>query len=252
MTTKKDNVFDHLVIITRSRLSEFAEQFKQSGFQLTGISKHNLGSINQLIILDSSYIELLGWESDDVIVRKEIANLDYGLDALVFRTYNAERTYQRLLGLGFNPNPVQDLSRPAQLGNQMFTAEFKAIRFTKQPIEGLRIYFCEHLTPELVWNAESQMHSNQAESLNSIEITCADPNSLAHVFGRLLELTPPQKLQECIEIQLQNTKLILKLDKQALPRIKLAEIKLKNQVFQITRDMFNNILGDHKYVKHFS
>ncbi|MEY3207804.1 MAG: hypothetical protein RIS77_1178, partial [Pseudomonadota bacterium] len=93
MSVAYDNAFDHLVIITRTRLSDFVRIFEQSGFKLTPLAKHNLGSINRLIVLDSTYIELLGWESDKPLARKEIANLDYGLDALVFRTNDAERTY---------------------------------------------------------------------------------------------------------------------------------------------------------------
>ena len=96
MFMASDKAFDHLVIITRTCLSDFVRIFEQSGFKLTPLAKHNLGSINRLIILDSTYIELLGWESDKPILRKEIADLNYGLDALVFRTNDAERTYQRL------------------------------------------------------------------------------------------------------------------------------------------------------------
>jgi len=73
MSVDNDNAFDHLVIITRACLSDFVRIFEQSGFKLTPLAKHNLGSINRLIVLDSTYIELLGWESDKPLARKEIA-----------------------------------------------------------------------------------------------------------------------------------------------------------------------------------
>lgn len=244
MSVAYDNAFDHLVIITRTRLSDFVRIFEQSGFKLTPLAKHNLGSINRLIVLDSTYIELLGWESDKPLARKEIANLDYGLDALVFRTNDVEYTYQRLLRLGFEVQPVQNLSRPAQLGDREFTAEFRTVRFIKQPIDGLRIYFCEHRTPDLVWNPEWQTHTNHAKSLVNIEIGCNSPNKLAQTFNRLLELEPHEELADrSIKLQLENMTLSLKEHDHVFPEINLVEIRIPDQLISITNKYLKENLG---------
>jgi hypothetical protein len=245
MSVDNDNAFDHLVIITRACLSDFVRIFEQSGFKLTPLAKHNLGSINRLIVLDSTYIELLGWESDKPLARKEIVDLDYGLDALVFRTNDAERTYHRLLRLGFDVQPVQNLSRPAQYEGKEVTAEFKAVRFSKQPIDGLRIYFCEHRTPDFVWNTEWQSHKNLAKSLVNIEIFCKSPHELARILNQLLELEPYQAVSDnFLKIQLENVTLSLKENNQLLPEINLIEIQIPNQLISISNKYLKENLGD--------
>jgi hypothetical protein len=180
--------FDHLVIIARDQISLVAKQFSDLGFRLSAKSTHNLGSANQLIVLDSTYLEILGWEAGTVPQRAEIANLAFGLDALVFRTTNAEACFNRLKEAGFAPNAVQDLSRPAQVSNAIKQAFFKTVRFSQQPIEGLRIYFCEHVTPNFVWVKADQQHPNQLNHLQSITLCSANPAETYFVLQKLLQL----------------------------------------------------------------
>ncbi len=165
-----------------------AKQFSDLGFRLSAKSTHNLGSSNQLIVLDSTYLEILGWEEGTVPQRAEIANLAFGLDALVFRTNNAEACFRALKEAGFVPNAVQDLSRPAQVGNEIKQAFFKTVRFSQQPIEGLRIYFCEHVTPDFVWVKADQQHPNQLNHLQSITLGSANPSETFFVLQKLLQL----------------------------------------------------------------
>ena len=132
----------------RDSLSELSATFMNQGFQLTPLAYHNLGSSNRLIMLDSSYIELLGWEKGKPIQRAEIANQAIGLDALVFRTDDADACYAQLKETGFAINPVQDLSREGEFMGETVLVQFKTVRFSEQPIPGLTSYFCEHLNPE--------------------------------------------------------------------------------------------------------
>ena len=180
--------FDHLVIMARDQMSVLAKQFSDLGFHLSAKSAHNLGSSNQLIVLDSTYIEILGWETGTESQRAEIANLPFGLDALVFRTTNAEACCNALKEAGFAPNAVQDLSRPAQVGNEIKQAFFKTVRFSQQPIEGLRIYFCEHVTPNFVWVNADQQHPNQLNHLQSITLGSANPVETFFILQKLLQL----------------------------------------------------------------
>ena len=180
--------FDHLVIMARDQMCLVAKQFSDLGFRLSAKSTHNLGSSNQLIVLDSTYLEILGWEEGTVPQRAEIANLAFGLDALVFRTSNAEACFNALKEAGFAPNAVQDLSRPAQVGNEIKQAFFKTVRFSQQPIEGLRIYFCEHVTPDFVWVKADQQHPNQLNHLQSITLGSANPSETFFVLQKLLQL----------------------------------------------------------------
>lgn len=177
--------FDHLVVIGRDRMESASDIFTSLGFNLSPISKHNLGSSNRLAVFNSCYLEVLGWEANSTPTRKEIADEPFGFNALVFRTTNADICYQNLVNKGFAPNPIQDLSRPVKLGNKIGEAKFRTIRFASQPISGLRIYFCEHLTPDYIWREDFMTHPNQVSTISEIEITSFTPEK---VYLQLIKL----------------------------------------------------------------
>jgi len=182
--------FDHAVVMVRDRLDELAPGYAAQGYTLSERSTHNLGSCNHLIVLNNAYVELLGWPPGDP-PRPEIAASPLGLEALVFRTHDAQATYQRLKNAGFLVNPVQDLSRPAKLddGSEML-ARFHTVRFAEQPIPGLRLYFCRHLTPHCVWRPSLLAHANAARRIARIDIDAPDAPILGERLGRVIDVTP--------------------------------------------------------------
>ena len=207
----KEYLFDHLVIIGRDSLDALGELFQSEGFHLSPLAHHNLGSSNRLIMLDTSYIELLGWGKGKQVQRAEIANQAIGLDALVFRTDDATACYEQLKSSGFSVNPMQDLSREGEFMGNKVLVEFKTVRFSEQPIPGLRIYFCEHLTPEYVWQEQWLNHTNHMNSLKQIIIASSNINNAATSLMRLLKLDPKNciKDQDSIRISLPNIELCL-------------------------------------------
>lgn len=179
--------FDHLVLMLRDQLVEQAPAFEADGYTLTELSVHNLGSMNRLISLDSTYIELLGWPAGQPPARKEIANSQLGPEALVFRMPDAHATHRRLEALGFRMNPVVSLERPINVKGQTHTARFETVRFAEQPIEGFRVYFCQHVTPELVWNPEATQHANGAVALDKIVLCSAQADQVAQILAQLTD-----------------------------------------------------------------
>ncbi|ODA19358.1 hypothetical protein A9G00_39055, partial [Achromobacter xylosoxidans] len=150
---------------------------------------HNLGSCNRLIVLEGTYVELLGWPPGAPPARKEIADSPFGLEALVFRTYDAEATRERLLAAGFAVNPMQELSRPAMLDGREVEARFHTVRFAEQPLPGIRMYFCRHLTPECVWSPELMAHPNGARSLLRIDARAAQSRQVAERLALVAGVT---------------------------------------------------------------
>lgn len=167
-------------------MGEISDVFTSLGFMLTPLSKHNLGSSNRIAVLDNCYLEILGWEANTTPVRKEIANEPCGFNALVFRTNNADFCYQSLKDMGFEPNPIQDLSRPVRFGDGLKQAKFRTIRFTIQPIPGIRIYFCEHVTPEYIWQEVDMDHPNGIVGMNEIVISSPSPEKTFSQLKKLL------------------------------------------------------------------
>jgi hypothetical protein len=223
--------FDHIVIIARDKITLIAERMKNLGFQLTPLAKHNLGSCNQLAMLSTAYIEVLGWEEGTTPQRKEIADLAIGLDALVFRTSNAFECFDNLQSLGFSPNPVQDLSRPAQVDGKEELAKFKTVRFSSQPIPGLRIYFCEHLTPDYLWFDDVLEHPNLSNHLREIMIETPQLVNTSNSLMQLLGLSEVNILKSNDEyaFMLPNCTLVIREDT-SLPLTKITSVKINHQL----------------------
>ena len=198
----------------RDSLNELSELFQGKGFHLTPLAHHNLGSSNRLIMLDSTYVELLGWEKGKQIQRAEIANQAIGLDALVFRTSDARACYEQLKASGFAVNPVQDLSREGEFMGSTVLVEFKTVRFSEQPIPGLRIYFCEHLTPEYVWQEQWLTHANAVNSLKQINIACPDAVTTADRLMSLLNLGLEKRSGNGDSVQIALPNIVLSLHTQ--------------------------------------
>jgi len=198
--------FDHAVVMVRDRLEQMAPHFEGQGFTLSDVAHHNLGSWNRLIVLEGGYVELLGWPPGAPPARKEIADSALGLEALVLRTADAEATYERLRVAGFAVNPVQVLTRDALVDGRQVEARFHTVRFSEQPIAGLRMYFCRHLTPECVWQPALMTHANGARRVADIEVQSPDPQATAERLG-LVAGVPVVAVADGFNVQLGNVDL---------------------------------------------
>jgi hypothetical protein len=54
------------------------------------------------------------------------------------------------------------------------------------PQEDLVFFYCEHLTPELVWRGESQQHANGAQRLTGVTVAASNISRCAARYTRLL------------------------------------------------------------------
>jgi hypothetical protein len=183
---------DHAVIMVRDRLEQTAPYFERQGYTLSETEIHNLGSWNRLIVLEHAYLELLGWPPGKPPQRKEIADSPLGLEALVLRSDDAQATYERLRDAGYAVNPVQDLSRPARVNGKLMEARFHTVRFSEQPIPGIRLYFCRHLTPECIWQPPLMRHANGARAVMEVGAHAQDPADLATRFASVADTSALQ------------------------------------------------------------
>ncbi|NBS99928.1 MAG: VOC family protein [Betaproteobacteria bacterium] len=86
--------FDHAVVVVHDQMDQALERFRAMGFFVTERGYHSLGTINHLIILDNSYIELLGYLPENRDKRPEVRDAPAGLNAWVWRSHDASETYQ--------------------------------------------------------------------------------------------------------------------------------------------------------------
>jgi Glyoxalase-like domain len=180
-------ILDHIVIDVRDRIDEAAQRFTKLGFQLTPRGHHTLGSSNHLAMFATDYLELLGAGAAS---RAEIEPFPIGLNGLVFKADDAERIYQHALAAGLPIQPVQSFSRPVTLADDTQDARFRTTRLDPKRLQMGRVYFCEHLTPDLVWRPEWHTHPNGARAIARVVVATPEPQRTAALFYALFGSAP--------------------------------------------------------------
>lgn len=179
---------DH-VVINALRDTDAAEAlFAALGFQLTPRGYHSLGSVNHLMMTPGAYLEIVG-VPETGRQREEVLTSPIGLSGIVLKTDDAEATHARLAEAGFDPQPVLDFSRPVTLDGTEHQARFRTVRLGPDFFGGGRVYFCQHLTPELVWRPEYLTHQNGFAAIDRIEIESSDPETTARRFAQVCDAT---------------------------------------------------------------
>ena len=176
-------VLDHVVINVRDGLDAAAALYARLGFTLTPRGHHTLGSSNNLAILGTDYLELLGVQPGNA--RTDVLDWPAGLNGLVFKTYDADATYRGLHAAGVPVLPVQAFSRPVDTPTGPQGAAFRTVRMDRNATPAGRVFFCQHLTPGLVWDDAWRSHANGALGIQRFIMAAADPAEAAVLFRRM-------------------------------------------------------------------
>jgi Glyoxalase-like domain len=175
---------DHVVVNVRDRIEEGAETYRRLGFTLTPRGYHTLGSMNHLAMFGTEYLELIAAPAGDTR-RQEILAAPEGLNGLVWGTEDPDRTYEALRAAGVPMEQPQQFSRPVGLPDGPRDATFRTVRLAAGTTQAGRLYFCHHLTRELVWRAEWRHHANGVIGVMRAVIATRDPASLGGLFARM-------------------------------------------------------------------
>ncbi|QYN41411.1 VOC family protein [Gilliamella sp. ESL0443] len=189
MTTLSPQI-DHVVITVSDQLDQANSQYQKLGFTTTPRGHHSLGTSNNLAIFTTTYLELLGFEPQNAgKVDKSWCFAD-GLTGLVFKTKDANKLYHQLVsqGIKVEGDGPKSFFRPVELNDGTKPeARFKTVRLDPSYTPNGQIFFCDQLTPELVWRKEWQTHPNGVININQIIIEAQKPRSSIN----LLEKTFP-------------------------------------------------------------
>lgn len=188
--------FDHAVISVRAQIDDAARRFTSLGFRVTPRGYHTLGSINHLIVFGTTYVELLGFPADNPGVRADLRDAPLGLNGLVFRTEDASKTRDETLARNAPMSEAQQFSRPVDLADEWQTpsvdsshwpdAVFRTVRAAATFNSSGRLYFCQHLTPQLVWRDAWRAHPNGVVEIESIRVFTTDLAATAAKYRQLL------------------------------------------------------------------
>jgi len=176
---------DHLVVNTRFDTDAAEALFAGLGFTLTPRGHHSLGSINHLAVFRRGYLELIGLPVGGATLRQEIVDSPAGIDGLVFASRDATASHAALSAAGFALQPVQQFSRPVEVGGQEQLARFSTVRLLPGQLPGGRVYVCQHHTPELIWRPEWTDHANGVRQIAGLVVVGTDPESVKQAYARL-------------------------------------------------------------------
>lgn len=185
---------DHAVINTRYNLDAAEQHFAALGFQQTPRGYHSLGSTNHLMMFGTDYLELIGLpepapgSNEPRVTRAGVSDAPVGINGLVFKTEDAHATYRHLQQLGMAGEAPKSFSRPVDLndGKPAREARFTTVHVRPDCFPAGRVYFCQHHTPELVWQPQWQSHPNGATAISAMTLVAGNSEQQADDFARLL------------------------------------------------------------------
>jgi Glyoxalase-like domain len=175
---------DHVVVNVRDRIDAAAETYRRLGFTLTPRGYHTLGSMNHLAMFGTDYLELIAAKPGDDS-RSELLASPVGLDGLVFGTEDALATYKALRRNEVPIDPPQQFSRPVEADGGTRDAVFRTTRLPRSASPAGRLYFCQHLTRDLVWRDEWRHHGNGAVGVARAVIAAEEPEVLGGLFASM-------------------------------------------------------------------
>ncbi|MGQ0749756.1 MAG: VOC family protein [Betaproteobacteria bacterium] len=173
------------------------------GFTLTPFSpqSHRLqpegpllpaGTGNRCVMLNAGYIEFLTPFADTPIaaqLRTAIGRY-VGVHLVAFGTSDAQSDHARLTHAGFSPPAPVALQRQIETPQGMDTARFTVVRVPPGTLAEGRIQYCQHLTPQLVWQPRWLEHANGATGLTGVLLCVEDPEETVQRYARFTGLTP--------------------------------------------------------------
>lgn len=178
---------DHIVINVKREMDSAEAIFTDLGFSLTTRGYHTLGSINALAMFGTDYLELLGFPADGEVKRPELANAPMGLNGLVFKSSNVDETFAHLESVGVAGDPPKSFSRPVTLANgETHDAKFRTVTVRADAFPAGRFYFCEHLTPGVVWRPEWQSHANGTSRFDEMVVVAEDATGTAELMAKII------------------------------------------------------------------
>jgi len=164
------------------------------GFAPTPVSNHQVsgkpaGTANRCLMFERGYIEILSPTLDTPNAQRVRAHMARysGIHLCSFGTPAAEAEHLRLEAHGFAPEPVVHLQRKNELENLL---RFSVVYVPPEAMPEGRVQYCEHLTPQLLWNEKALGHDNGVTGLAAVYVVADDPAETAARWARFAGLLP--------------------------------------------------------------
>jgi hypothetical protein len=137
-------------------------------------------------MLQRGYLEFLTPTGDTQIAHQLRSAIQryVGVHLIAFGTAAPAADHARLAKAGFAPLDPVALQREIDTEHSRETARFTVVRVPPQAMPEGRIQFCQHHTPQLLWQPRWMVHPNRAASLAGVILRVADAQEAAQRFAR--------------------------------------------------------------------
>jgi hypothetical protein len=184
---------DHAVVVVGD-LDKAAATWKALGFTVSPRGTHSahMGSGNYTIMLDPDYLELLGVlvpTEHNAPTRGFLDRRGEGIERIAFTAVDSIAGAEEIRARGYPPIGPIDFDRPVtMLDGSQSAARFRVFQW---PVDeapgGVRLFACQHKTPETVWIPELMTHANGAKQLRQALVVTPDPNHDAAHLCRMID-----------------------------------------------------------------
>jgi hypothetical protein len=165
---------DHLIVRV-DNLDRSNSLWTMLGFLTTPRGFHDSGgTANHLIMLDRTYIELLGIV--DPKAPATMAEETPGLKGIALKGL-AQSAFRLWNTLGFDVAAPASLSRGVDVAGRRELARFQLTVLARSRELPFMIFCCEHLTPQFVWQPQVPHHANGAHRLREVVLIVADDHT---------------------------------------------------------------------------
>jgi len=184
---------DHVMIVTPG-LADSRAEFESLGFTVAPLARHRqYGTANHLVVLQDTYIELLGLDPDaepgaqplGPVARSLAAG--GGLAMLAMASDDARAFADELRAAGLSVTPPDTWARAADTPQGTVTARFTTFLVEGDPLPGFGFFCCQQHTREAVWCPEWMTHANGARRIVGLHRDLVSPTpGLADAYTRLV------------------------------------------------------------------
>jgi catechol 2,3-dioxygenase-like lactoylglutathione lyase family enzyme len=186
---------DHVVIAVRD-LDRAEAQFRRLGFALTPRGHHTkLGSFNHCAMVPEDYLELIALGTQSRPALERFLAVREGIAGIALRTGDARRTFAELRERGITAAEPVPFGRPVEAEGRKGEARFVTTEIDAGLTAGVRVFFCQHETPDLVWLPSYLAQPNGVTGLAGIVIV-DDGAGFAELLDRIPS-SPATQVEYC-------------------------------------------------------
>ncbi len=150
------------------------------------------GTANRVAMLERGYFEILTPIADTPLAKqlRDAIARHGGQHLIAFGTPAAAEEHARLERHGFDPLPLVNLQREVEVTGESRLTRFSVVRVAPETMPEGRVQFCQHHTPEYMWQPRYVRQPNGVTGLLATFVVADEPEEVAARYARFMAVVP--------------------------------------------------------------